>query len=125
MLTAHLRQAQTMLRRVKESERLWNQLEELIDGRKLPPRTMSVLFDAASGLRVRNGTYRASMENADEELTEQTASRDLQGLTRSGLLVARGQARGRYYVASNEVAAIRQRIIDARDPRDDRDPFAG
>jgi Fic family protein len=122
-LTAHLRQGRTMLRRVKESERLWRDLEEIVERRRLPGRTLTALFDAAQGLRVRNATYRASLAGADE-ITLQTATRDLGDLVTADLLVARGKARGRHYVASPTLGKIRKSIVDSRDPRDDSDPFA-
>ncbi|MHB1594158.1 MAG: Fic family protein [Streptosporangiaceae bacterium] len=82
-LTAHLRQARTMLVRVREAERLWVSIEQLIRERGFPERVMPLLFDAAFGLRVRNATYRAALEDAgDEPISEQTASRDLQRLCR-------------------------------------------
>lgn len=121
-LTAHLRQARTMLRRIKESERLWDELERLVASRSLPERTIPVLFDAAIKLRVRNSTYRAICEG---EVSENTASRDLRQLVDAGLLIPFGEKRGRYYRASNELQAIHQAIVDARDPRDDSDPFGG
>ena len=42
-----------MLRRVRESERLWFDLERLVAQHSLPDRTINALFDAASNLRVR------------------------------------------------------------------------
>jgi Fic family protein len=123
ILTAHLRQAHTMLRRVKESERLWVELESVVSRRGLPDRTINVLFDAAQRLRVRNSTYRASLADS-EEITEQTASRDLADLVRHELLTAHGKARGRYYTAGTAIVELRQAITEARDDRDDSDPFA-
>lgn len=123
ILTAHVRQARTMLRRIKESERLWIELERLVTQHRLPERTMAALFDAASGLRIRNGTYRATLADTEDELSDQTAARDLRELVSAGLLTTRGKARGRFYVASTRLAEVRQKIIDARDPRDDSDPF--
>ncbi|HET8661329.1 MAG TPA: Fic family protein [Micromonosporaceae bacterium] len=123
-LKAHLRQARTMLRRVRESERLWMELERVVAQRRLPERTIIALFDAALRLRVRNGTYRAALADAEEEITEQTASRDFKDLVGAGLLVPRGQARGRFYVAGPQTLEIQQRIVDSRDRRDDSDPFA-
>ena len=82
-LTAHLRQARTMLRRVRETERLWVSIDDMRRSTALPERVMSVLFDAASGLRVRNATYRANLDDAGEPpISEQTASRDFQRLVR-------------------------------------------
>jgi Fic family protein len=121
-LTAHLRQARTILRRVKETERLWYELEALVERYGLASRTIFALFDAAQGLRVRNSTYRAALADTDE-ITLQTATRDLGDLVAAGLFVARGKARGRHYVASAALNAVRQSIVNARDPRDDSDPF--
>jgi hypothetical protein len=64
ILTAHLRQARTMLVRVRETERLWVDLEQVVTGPGLPDRVILVLFDAATGMRVRNATYRASLEES-------------------------------------------------------------
>jgi len=121
-LSAHLRQARTLLRRIKEAERLWEELERLTELRALPERTIPVLYDAAIGLRVRNSTYRAIWE---DNISEHTASRDLRHLVDADLLVPHGEKRGRFYRASRELRAVFQAIIDARDPRDDSDPFAG
>src|SRR5580698_3949472 len=63
-LTAHLRQARTMVLRVRETEQLWVRIEALIRQRGFPERVMPLLFDAALGLRVRNATYRAGLEDA-------------------------------------------------------------
>lgn len=123
-LTAHLRQARTMLQRVRESERIWIELEEVARVRKLPERSIMALFDAALGLRVRNSTYRSYYADSPEEITEATATRDLRKLVSSGLLEPRGEKSGRHYVAQGELASIRQRIVAAREPRDNKDPFA-
>ena len=42
-LTAHLRQARTMLRRVNESEQLWVALDKLTQERRLPERAINAL----------------------------------------------------------------------------------
>jgi Fic family protein len=123
-LTAHLRQARTMLRRVRETERLWIELERVAAGLGVPDRMVYALFDAVQGLRVRNSTYRASFIDTSDEITEQTASRDLAELVVAGLLVARGKGRGRHYVAGDPLTSIRRRLVADRDPRDDSDPFA-
>ncbi|HEY3751692.1 MAG TPA: Fic family protein [Pseudonocardiaceae bacterium] len=124
-LTAHLRQARTMLQRVKESERMWSELEALIKGLKLPDRSVMALFDAMIGLRVRNATYRAYFEDSPEEITEATASRDLQKLVQADLLAPMGERRGRHYVARPALTSIRQAVLRSRTPRDDTDPFSG
>lgn len=123
ILTAHLRQARTLQRRIKESERLWVDLEKVIASKKLPERTISPLYDAAMRFRVRNGTYRAVLADMDEPITDQVATRDLKLLTEAGLLIPHGTARGRFYTAAAELAGLRQAIIAEPDPRDDSDPF--
>lgn len=123
-LTAHLRQGRTTLRRIKESERLWIDLERLAGHFALPERTIIALYDAAAGFRVRNAVYRASFDESEEEITEQVASRDLRRLTEVGLLVPHGEKRGRVYTASRQLRDIQHAIVAARDPRDDSDPFA-
>jgi hypothetical protein len=124
ILTAHLRQARTTLLRIKESERLWVDLETIVERAGLPERVMVALYDAASGFRVRNAVYRATFEETEDEITDQVASRDLRILSDAGLLVPHGEKRGRFYTAGDPVRAIRQGIVEARDPRDDSDPFA-
>ncbi|MGH3939791.1 MAG: Fic family protein [Pseudonocardiaceae bacterium] len=123
-LTAHLRQVRTMLQRVRESERTWTELEEIVRINKLPERSIMALFDAALGLRVRNVTYRSYYADTPDEITEATATRDLRKLVSSGLLEPRGEKSGRHYVAQAELISICQRIIAAREPRDNTDPFA-
>lgn len=123
-LTAHLRQARTMLRRINESERMWSELERIVSTRRLPERTIMALFDATIGLRVRNATYRSYFEDGAEEITEVTATRDLKQLVEADLLEPRGERRGRYYVARPELVSIRRMVVSARNKRDDSDPFA-
>jgi Fic family protein len=123
-LTAHLRQARTMLVRVREAERLWVSLEGLAEQHTLPERVIPVMFDAAMGLRVRNATYRAELAESGESVTAPTAQRDLQRLVAAGLLVTSGENRGRVYLGGEELLRLRQEIVAARGPRDDSDPFA-
>jgi Fic family protein len=123
-LTAHLRQARTMVRRISESERVWSDLERLVAGRRLPERTIMALFDATIGLRVRNATYRSYFADSPDEITDATASRDLRLLVEADLIEPRGQKRGRFYVARPELVRIRDAVSRQRDRRDDSDPFA-
>ena len=122
ILTAHLRQARTILRRVKESDRIWSVLETVVAGNALPDRVLPLLFDASLGYRVRNSTYRALY--AENEVTDQTASRDLRLLVDRNLLVPHGEKRGRYYTASSYLRDVRKTVSDASSPRDESDPFA-
>jgi Fic family protein len=124
MLTAHLRQAQTLKRRLSETEVMWSRLEKLAVSRGLPDRTVVALFDASLDLRIRSSTYRAARnETADEEITETTASRDLRQLVEVGLLEGVGEKRGRHYVSTTELQALRQSIIDDRKKKERSDPF--
>lgn len=124
VLTAHLRQARTVLRRIRESERLYVELDRLVAEHGLPPRTTEAMFDAAYGLRVRRSVYKAIVENQQEdELNDQAATRDLTTLADIGLLVPHGEKRGRYYTAGPVLVDIRRRIMDARAPWDNTDPF--
>jgi Fic family protein len=115
-LTAHFRQATTLLIRTREIQRLWDALEKEIAARKLPERSIFALADAAQGLRVRNATYRPIAEISDN-----LASRDLKALVDQGLLLATGEKRGRHYIASDALKAIR---LEIREPRKTEDPFA-
>lgn len=116
-LTAHYRQAETLLRRTKESERLWNFLEEYLKERGLNERYMAALGDAAFGFRVRNSSYRKLAE-----VTEQTASRDLHRLVEVNLLEPQGEKRARYYVAS---AFLKKKWSSMQHARTVTDPFSG
>ena len=115
-LTAHYRQARTLLRRADEAERRSDALDQELARRRLPERCFGALWDAAVGFRVRNATYR---EFAD--VSHVVAGRDLKALSDAGLLVALGQARGRYYVASDHLKALESSI--QRDRTTIPDPF--
>jgi Fic family protein len=124
-LTAHYRQAQTHLRRIEETEMLWSSCSDLALAHGLPERCAAGLYDAAFGLRLRNAGYRALVaQTLGEEISTLTASRDLAALVTSGLLIARGERRGRHYVGSPGVRALRERIRASRAPREESDPFA-
>lgn len=108
-LIAHFNQATTLLRRTRETERVWNELERLIRDAGLPDRVIYALSDAAFGYRIRNASYRTVAD-----LNEVTASRDLKVLVDHGLLIPAGEKRGRIYVASPVLQEIRKRN---REPR--------
>jgi len=116
-LRAHYHQAQTLLRRSREIQLLWDELETLIEKRSLPERSVVALADAALGLKVRNTSYRAAAQ-----VNDVAASRDLKSLVDAGLLVKQGENRGRFYTASDEILSIRRKTVEPRSPRSD--PFA-
>ena len=64
-LKAHYIQAANVLRRIRESERLWVAIDELRVRNELPERVVSSLFDAATGLRIRNSSHRKSVESSE------------------------------------------------------------
>lgn len=124
-IEAHYRQATTVLRRVHESEELWGACEALARDAQLPERSIAALFDAALDLRIRNGMYRRAVgESFEEEISENVASRDLKLVVNSGLLEARGETRGRYYVAGSKLRDVRKGMRSRRVPRSSDDPFA-
>jgi len=114
-LTAHYRQAATILRRAREQSRMWEELERIAQREVLPDRCILALMDAAMGFRVRNATYRAAAE-----ISSNLASRDLKMLADVRLLQPIGDRRGRWYVASDPIRAIRER---ARELHVSVDPF--
>jgi hypothetical protein len=117
-LRAHHMQAQTVARRMSEAGATWEELDRLAAEHAIPERALDPMFDAALGYRVRRGGYvnRAGV-------TEQTATRDLAGLVSAGILVARGNGRGRYYVAGPPVREIRERRRSGRSPLHDPYPW--
>jgi Fic family protein len=101
-LTAHYRQAETLLRRTNEMERLWNLIEAELEAKRLNERLVFALSDAAVGWRVRNSGYRKHVGVSDE-----VAGKDLRLLVEKGYLVPQGEKRGRVYVASPYLQQLR------------------
>jgi Fic family protein len=118
VLRAHFAQAKTIEKRIAESSRLWEAIDEERRAAGLDERTMGALYSAAWGLRVRRGTH---MSYATE-ISERVATSDLQRLVGCGLLVPVGERRGRYYVASDRLAELRSSTRSSRTPIPD--PFA-
>ena len=115
-LSGHYRQAQTLLRRSRELERVYAELEDLVVANGLPERTSMALLQAAIGNRVRNSSYRVSAD-----ISKNLATRDLKVLVDARLLVPEGEKRGRFYIPSATVAELRRK---SRLPRNVDDPFA-
>jgi Fic family protein len=123
-LRAHYLQARTFIRRREEVESLWNACWKLAERSGLPERCVVGLMEAAYGLRLRRGAYmKVVEESAGEEIRDLTATRDLKSMVEAGLLEPVGERRGRYYVASGELAAKRTEIRASRPPRATEDPF--
>lgn len=118
-LEAHYIQAASVLRRVRESERMWIEIETLAKKTRLPERAMTALFDATLGLRVRNSSYRAGLRRFEsEEISNQVATSDLRAMVTAGLLDQRGKKRGTFYVAEDPLVEIRRRVREGREPLD-------
>jgi len=115
-LTAHYRQAVTVLRRSLELNRMLEAVDELVVRFKLPPRTFHALADTTQGFRLVNARYRQAAE-----ISQNLASRDLAHLCGLGLLEAHGERRGRFYTASAITKDIRARTREPRAPIPD--PF--
>jgi Fic family protein len=118
-LRAHYLQASSVLRQVRESEALWVVIDELRQQNGLPERVISTLFDAATGLRVRNASHRKSVELTElERISNQVATNDLQAMVRAGLLVRQGEKRGTRYVAADRLLEARGQVRRDREPID-------
>ena len=123
-LTAHYRQANTLLRRIAETEALWDACAELADHRGVPQRAVGPLCDAARSLRIRRASYRAGVLAAEgNEISELTASRDLKALVDAGLLDPVGEKRGRLYVGTGTLREVWEKVRFPRRPGEEEDPF--
>lgn len=116
-LRAHHMQAQTMRRRFDEAEAQWRRLDDILADHKLQDRVGAALFDALIGLRVTRPSYIKLTE-----LDERTATRDLVNAAEAGLLEARGERRGRHYVAGEPLRRIQEEIRSQRAPLADPYP---
>jgi len=115
-LTAHYRQAMTLLKRSREIQKLCDELEIMIKRIGLPERSVLALADAAMGYKIRNPTYRNAAD-----VTQVVAGRDLLLLAKANLLEPHGEKRGRYYVAAPSILEIRRRVAE---PKRIPDPFS-
>ena len=116
-LEAHFIQASSVLRRIKESGRVSEEIDALVAEHRLPGRTVAALFDATLGLRIRNPSYRAAVTDWDDEgISVQVATKDLGLIVTSGLLVKKGAKRGTYYIAAKPLLDVREKIRSDRTP---------
>jgi Fic family protein len=123
-LRAHYYQARTQLRRVQETERLYESCAEIAARNNLPERAVGALAEVAYGLRLTHSTYKTIVEvTAGEDISGLTASRDLKALVDARLLEPVGRTRGRYYLADPTLIDERRRIQSSRAPSETSDPF--
>jgi hypothetical protein len=97
------------------TQRVWNEVEQLLKNRGINERALPTLVDAAFGYKIRRSHYMLSAE-----VSEQVASRDLKLLVDHGLLSAEGETRGRAYDGSPLLREIYGKIYE---PRTEVNPF--
>jgi Fic family protein len=114
-LTAHFRQATTLLYRSRHLANIFEVCERLAEEHGLDSRTTFALADAATGYKVRNATYRPSAD-----ISQKSATRDLSDLVAAGLLVKKGRKRGTYYERSEELL---KQVVRVPPPAKVPDPF--
>lgn len=123
-LTAHFLQARTVLRRIRETEELWDRCEQLVARHHLPARCVGALCDAARGWRTRRSLYvKVTKSTIGEDLTDATATRDLRALAGAGLLEPMGQKRGRIYVPTADLRQLWDAIRARRPMRVEDSPY--
>ena len=105
-LGAHVLQATSLVRRARRWEEVWRELESLVAAHHLPDRSIAALFDAALGLRVRNSSYRATLQSGHEGISHQVATTDLRAMAQAGLLEPRGNKRGTSYGAAGRLRRL-------------------
>jgi Fic family protein len=106
-LRAHYQQMTTLVKRDEEMRRVWEGVMKLIGQQKLPERADLALVDTAYGLRLTRPSYMASAE-----VTEFVASHDLKRLSDAGVVLPKGEKRGRYYLPSRQLRQIYESVKD-------------
>ena len=115
ILVAHYRQAVWLLQRARMTQRVADEIEQLVAAKGLNERSIPALMDAAFGYKIRRSHYLTSAQ-----ISEQVASRDLRILIDHGFLVAEGATKGRIYEASEKLREIYLRHYESRS---NVDPF--
>ena len=116
VIVAHFRQSMTLGRRIRESSRLWEAIDERRQHDHLQKRTMGSLYNAAMGQRIQRPDHIRYAE-----VSERVATSDLKRMVDVGLMRAVGERRGRHYVASNRLRRLRLQIQEESSPIPD--PF--
>lgn len=116
-LRAHYQCANRHLRFQELMGAIWDEVDQLIARHRLQPRTDIALVHTALGFRLRNSYYRSVAD-----ISSVMASRDLKQMVDAGLLTSRGERRGRYYIASDALLEVANKI--EKRPEQNADPFA-
>jgi Fic family protein len=114
-LLAHFQQAENLIWRHQVLDRIWESATAEIRQHKLMDRLAFAIADASVGIKVRNSAYRKGANISNE-----SASKDLKTLVDRGLLIPKGERKGRYYEASAELKKLAD---DAWIAPSERDPF--
>lgn len=123
-LTAHFHQAHTIERRIHETDALWDRCEQLVRQRHVPDRSVAALCDAARGWRLQRTLYKKLvLDGVGEDITDDTATRDLRALVDADLLEPRGEKRGRSYLPTGDLRAAWSSVRVLRAPRSEEDPY--
>ena len=117
-LKAQYIQAKTIQKRVNESSRLWEAIDEQRQAADLHERNMGTLYAAAWGLRIRRSTHLSYAI----DISERVATSDLHRSVERGFLRPIGERRARYYVGTESLRKLRESNREPRSPIPD--PFA-
>ena len=94
-IEAQLHQVRALDLRERIERQVWAGLEEVAAGSSLPDRVAHALWDGFFAREITAGDYRSSAD-----VSPATATNDLAGAVRAGLLHAEGRQRGRRYSAT-------------------------
>lgn len=97
-LEAQLHQVRALDNREKVERQIWTALQEIAEDAHLDRRLVNALWDAFFDREVTAGYYRSLAD-----ISPATATNDLAAASSSGLLVPRGQRRGRRYLAGDRL----------------------
>jgi len=123
-LTAHLRQAALLKRRVDEAASLWDHCEQQAVRHGLPMRCVGALWDAARGWRLTRSLYvKVVKATTGEDITDAMGTRDLLAMTRAGQLESIGEKRGRRYRGSEQLQSEFRQIRKSRVQPQVPDPY--
>ena len=123
-LTAHYRQASTLLRRIQEAEALWDRCEQAAARHNLHDRVVGAMCDAARGWRLRRSLYvKITVSASGDKVSDAMATRDLAAMAIAGLLNPVGQKRGRYYEPTPALREVWAEIRTSRTTKPIADPY--
>ena len=123
-LTAHYRQAMSLLTRIRETEALWDRCEQAAARNRLPDRVVGALCDASRGWRLRRSLYIKTVRSSTgEEISNTMATRDLTALAAARLLEPVGERRNRYYMPTPETRRFWEEIRAVRMSQPIPDPY--